>query len=120
MQDMFEFMQTSELNTWIKAAISHFYFVYIHPYCDGNGRTARVLTQSFLLYNGFDKIKYLSLSRTINDNLSAYYTSLKESENIYQNGKKWMDITPFIDYFLDTIEKCMITSLKEDNQLAEK
>lgn len=120
MQDMFAFMQTSELNTWIKAAISHFYFVYIHPYCDGNGRTARVLTQSFLLHDGFDKIKYLSLSRAINDNLSGYYTSLKESENIYQNGKKWMDITPFIDYFLDTIEKCMITSLKEDNQLAEK
>ena len=33
----------------------------------------------------------------------------KESEKIYQNGKKWIDITPFIDYFLDTIEKGMIT-----------
>ena len=120
MQDMFTFMQTSEFNIWIKAAISHFYIVYIHPYCDGNGRTARVLTQSFLLHNGLDKIKCFSLSRAINDNLSGYYASLKESEKIYQNGKKWIDITPFIDYFLDTIEKGMITSLKEDHQLSEK
>jgi Fic family protein len=31
-----------------------------------------------------------------------------------------MDITPFIDYMLDTIEKCMLTSLKEENELSEK
>lgn len=120
MQDLFRFMNGTELNIWIKAAISHFYFVYIHPFCDGNGRTVRIMTQALLKHNGMEKIQYLSLSRAINDNLSGYYTSLKESENVYRNGEKWMDITPFIDYMLDTIEKCMLTSLKEENELSEK
>ena len=119
MAELFAFMDTSELNTWVKAAIGHFYFVYIHPFCDGNGRTVRIMTQSFIKHSGMEKIKCLSLSRAINDNLSGYYTTLKESENIYANGKRWMDITPFIDYMLDTIEKCMLTSLKEDYQLSE-
>lgn len=120
MQELFQFMDRTELNIWIRAAISHFYFVYIHPFCDGNGRTVRIMTQALLKHNGMEKIQYLSLSRAINDNLSGYYTSLKESENVYKNGENWMDITPFIDYMLDVIEKCMITSLKEDNELSEK
>lgn len=119
-RDMFEYQQSSNLSIWIKAAISHFYFVYIHPFCDGNGRTARILTQSYLFHNGYKKIKYLPLSRTINDNLSGYYSSLKESETIYMGDRKWMDITPFIDFFLEVIENCMVTSLREDNQLSQE
>lgn len=120
MQELFRFMETSGLNIWIKAAISHFYFVYIHPFCDGNGRTVRIMTQAFLKHGGMEKIQYLSLSRAINDNLSGYYNSLKESEIVYKNEERWMDITSFIDYMLNVIEKCMLTALKEDNELAEK
>lgn len=119
MRELFEFMNISTINIWIKAAISHFYFVYIHPFCDGNGRTIRIMTQSMLKHEGKEKIQFLSLSRTINDNLSGYYTSLKDSENIYTDADKWMDITPFIDYMLDAIEKCMIVSLKEENVLSD-
>lgn len=120
MQELFRFAETSEYNIWIKAAICHFYFVYIHPFCDGNGRTIRIMTQAMLKHNGKQKIQFLSLSRAINDNLSSYYASLKEAENVYRNGEVWMDITPFIDYMLDVMEKCMITSLKEDNELTEE
>ncbi len=119
MQDLFAFIEHSELNVWMKAAIIHFYFVYIHPFCDGNGRTARIMTQSFLLHHGIEKIKYLPLSRTINDSLSSYYAMLKESEKVYSNGEKWIDITPFIDYMLDTIGMCMVTAVREDNEMSE-
>lgn len=37
---LFEFLKISEEDDIIKAIAFHFYFVYIHPYCDGNGRTA--------------------------------------------------------------------------------
>lgn len=78
------------------------------------------MTQAFLKHGGMEKIQYLSLSRAINDNLSGYYNSLKESEIVYKNEERWMDITSFIDYMLNVIEKCMLTALKEDNELAEK
>ena len=104
MQELFRFAETPEYNIWIKAAICHFYFVYIHPFCDGNGRTIRIMTQAMLKHNGKQKIQFLSLSRAINDNLSGYYASLKEAENVYRNGEVWMDITPFIDYMLDVME----------------
>lgn len=118
MQGLFTFIEHSELNVWVKAAIIHFYFVYIHPFCDGNGRTARIMTQSFLLHCGMAKIKYLPLSRVINGSLSGYYAMLKESEKVYSNGEKWIDITPFIDYMLDTIEMCMLTAVREDEKLS--
>lgn len=119
MGEWFSFADTSALNVWLTASILHFYFVYIHPFCDGNGRMARILMQSFLQHKGMDKIKYLPLSRTINNCLSGYYTSLKESELVQKNGKCWLDITPFLGYMLNVIEECMLVSMKEDNQLSQ-
>lgn len=81
---------------------------------------ARILTQSYLAEKGMDKIKYLPLSRTINNRLSGYYNSLKEAELVQINGKHWIDITAFVDYMLESIEECMITSMKEDNKLSAK
>lgn len=118
MRKWFQFADTSQYSFWLTACILHFYFVYIHPYCDGNGRTARILTQSFLLHKGKDKIKYLPLSRTINNSLSGYYGALKEAEQVQTNGKRWIDITVFVDYLLGCIEECMVTSIQEDNKLS--
>lgn len=118
MEELFVFSKSLAYNAWLTACILHFYFVYIHPFCDGNGRMARILTQSFLYQKGLDKIKYLPLSRTINANLSGYYKMLKESEIVRTNGKRWIDITPFLDYMLDIMEECMALSMKEDNILS--
>lgn len=60
-------------------------------------------------------IKYLPLSRTINQRLSGYYQTMRESERILVNGEKWIDITPFLDYFLEIMEESMITSMKEEH-----
>ena len=108
---MYDFLHTSELDIWLKAAVMHFYFVYVHPYCDGNGRMVRILTQSYLYHNGLDKMRYIALARAINNDLSGYYTSLSESEHAYANGHTWMDTTPFVDYFLSSVERALITSL---------
>lgn len=118
MEELFNFSDSSTYNVWLTAGILHYYFVYIHPFCDGNGRMARILTQSFLQQKGLDKIRYLPLSRTINGSLSGYYKMLKESELIQINGERWIDITPFLDYMLNIIEECMVLSIKEDNKLS--
>lgn len=87
------------VNNYIKACIVHFYFVYIHPFCDGNGRFARLWCNK-ILYDINPRFKDLVLSREIEKNLNSYYSSLHEAEFSYNN---MIDITPFIEYLLAVI-----------------
>lgn len=120
MSQLFSFLKNDELDVILKAFVMHFYFVYLHPFCDGNGRTARIWTASYLYHNGYEKMMYLPLSRTINENLSGYYGNLADSEWKYeQNGQVYLDITPFVFYMLEMLGKCIITSILEENELDE-
>lgn len=115
---LFLFLENSEMEELLNAFILHFYFVYVHPFCDGNGRTARILTSSYLCHHGYEKVMYLPISRTINENLSGYYSSITDSEWRYvEQGKAYLDITPFVSYMLEIFEKCMITSILEEHEL---
>jgi len=61
-----ELMQESE-NPVLKSALAHLHFVSIHPFSDGNGRTARLLMNLILLQNGYpltiikkeDRVEYI-------------------------------------------------------------
>lgn len=80
---------------FIKACLLHFSFEYIHPFCDGNGRAGRLLMNNFLIKEGFDKIKAISFSHSIEKNKSAYYFALSSGDNVYT------DCTGFIEYMLN-------------------
>ena len=60
----------------IKAIIIHFLLAYLHPFVDGNGRTARALFYWYMLKNGYWLIEYLSISRII-------YASKRQYEKAY-------------------------------------
>ncbi|MDD2585083.1 MAG: Fic family protein [Syntrophomonadaceae bacterium] len=77
----------------IKACIIHFYFVYIHPFFDGNGRTARAISYMYLLKNGYNFFKFFSISSVINSEKQKYYKALKDTED-YE-----ADLTYFIDFY---------------------
>lgn len=83
----------------IKAFILHFYFVYIHPFNDGNGRTARVLTYMYLLKNGYHFFKFFSISSLLKEFRGNYYKAIKYVED-YDS-----DLTYFIDFYLDMTVK---------------
>lgn len=85
----------------IKAAIIHFNFVYIHPFFDGNGRTARALFFMYLLKNGFSYFKFFSISSIIQEERSKYYKAIKDVED--HDG----DLTYFISYIADMIRKAI-------------
>lgn len=104
----------------IQSFVAHFYFVYIHPFCDGNGRAARILNASYLYHNGYKKMKSLPLANAINNQLSGYYTSLSDSEAVL-NGIEdgWLDLTPFVAYMLDAFERCLIDAALSRNVLSE-
>ena len=111
-------METSDL--LIQSFVSHFYFVYIHPFCDGNGRAARILNASQLYHGGYKKMKSLPLANAINNQLSGYYSSLADSE-IVLNGieKGWLDVSPFVSYMLDAFERCLVDAALSRNTLSE-
>jgi Fic family protein len=85
----------------IIAAITHYQFATIHPYYDGNGRTARLLTTLILHLGGYDLKGLYSLEEYYAKNLSAYYEaiSIGPSHNYYM-GRAEVDITGWIEYFV--------------------
>lgn len=120
MAQWFSYREEKTSDLLIHSFVSHFYFVYLHPFCDGNGRTARILNASQLYHGGYRKMKRLPLSSAINNQLSGYYSSLADSE-IVLNGTeaKWLDLTPFVSYMLDAFEHCLMDALLSKNVLSE-
>jgi Fic family protein len=102
----------SELVVWIKenellpapllASIAHYQFATIHPYYDGNGRTARLLTTLILHLKGYDLKGLYSLEEYYACHLNAYYEAIDigTSHNYYY-GRIEADITKWIDYFIE-------------------
>jgi Fic family protein len=82
------------------AAIAHYQFATIHPYYDGNGRTARLLTNLVLHKSGYGLKGIYSLEEYYARNLQAYYhvLSVGESHNYYF-GRVEGDITAWVVYF---------------------
>jgi Fic family protein len=88
--------------TPIIASIVHYEYATIHPYYDGNGRTARLLATLVLHLGGYGLKGLYSLEEYYARNLGAYYDALSigPSHNYYL-GRAEADITPWITYFCE-------------------
>ena len=84
----------------IRAAITHYQFATVHPYYDGNGRTARLLTTLVLHLGDYDLKGLYSLEEYYARKLTDYYQALTigPSHNYY-DGRAKSDITKWVDYF---------------------
>jgi len=87
------------VNPIIKGILLHFWLAYVHPFMDGNGRTARALFYWYMLKHGYWFFEYLSVSTAILSARAQYYRSFLYSE-IDDN-----DVTYFIVYNLKAIHK---------------
>lgn len=85
----------SPTDYFIKSQIMHFYFVYIHPYFDINGRTSRTVAMWYLLNN--DIFPYIIFNRGINFD-STYDRTIRECKDRYE-------ITKFLKYMLINVKK---------------
>lgn len=94
MDSLLEFINNNNyFHPVVKACIIHFYFVYIHPFFDGNGRTARAISYMYLLQNRYDFFKFFSISSMINQERNRYYTAIENTENYGS------DMTYFVKYY---------------------
>lgn len=98
----------------IKAAIAHLWFVTIHPFDDGNGRLSRTLADMFLAEMDDNRARYYSMSAEINRNKRAYYDILERT----QKGN--MDITEWLLWFFDCLEKAVLRTSETVRRTLEK
>ncbi len=96
----------TEYEPVIEAGIVHYEFVRIHPFIDGNGRTARVLSALILYLRGFDTKRFFCLDDYYNFERQEYYKAL---QSVNPNT---LDITKWLEYFVDGVH-LSINSVKE-------
>ncbi|MDO9229712.1 MAG: Fic family protein [Syntrophales bacterium] len=86
------------------AGLLHYQFVTIHPYYDGNGRTARLLATFILRRGGYGLHGFFSLEEFHARDLTAYYRALAtHPHHNYYEGRANADLTPWMSYFLSTL-----------------
>ncbi len=93
-------IEVGELPVPVVGALAHYQFATIHPYFDGNGRTARLLTNLLLHRGGYGLNGIYSLEEYYAANLDAYYAALAVgASHNYYFGRAEADVTPFVAYF---------------------
>ncbi len=93
-------LEQGELPAPIVAALAHYQFATIHPYYDGNGRTARLLTTLILHRSGYGLKGIYSLEEYYAQNLPGYYEALSVgASHNYYFGRAEADTTGFVAYF---------------------
>lgn len=104
----------NEMDVFIKSQIMHFYFVYIHPYFDVNGRTSRTVSMWYLLNH--ESYPYIIFNRAVS------FAQRKYEQNIV-NARNTGNATLFLKYMLVQVEKelekeYLIHSIKESSGIS--
>jgi len=101
----------------IQAIVTHVYIAWIHPFLDGNGRTARLLEFYLLMRAGVPNIASHVLSNHYNDTRTEYYRQL-------QNASETGELSAFMEYalegFCDGLENIIKTIHKDQTELTWK
>lgn len=103
------------------AALIHYQFVTIHPYYDGNGRTARLLATFILHRGGYGLSGFFSLEEHHARDLDAYYHSVAvHPHHNYYEGRAEADLTAWLEYFMSTLRDVFVAAREEALSLAEQ
>ena len=97
------FNKEENISSVIRSAIAHLWFVSIHPFEDGNGRLARILSDMLLARADKSEFRFYNISSQINKNKNHYYDILEKT----QHGDG--DITEWISWYAGILS----TSLDE-------
>ncbi|MFH1562640.1 MAG: Fic family protein [Nitrospirota bacterium] len=98
--------EAKEFDPIIEAGITHYEFVRIHPFIDGNGRTTRVLATLILYLQGFDTKQFFCLDDYYDSERPAYYKALQSVE------QETLDLTNWLEYFVEGVN-VSISAVKE-------
>jgi len=109
MNELFEWLKSSDEHLLLKSCIFHYEFEFIHPFVDGNGRIGR-LWQSVILYKFNPLFALLPTESIVRDYQEKYYKALENSTALGES-------TPFIEFMLDMI---LQTIIKFENEVGSR
>lgn len=94
MQELIDWLNGErEIHPVLMSGIAQFQLVHIHPFLDGNGRTARLLSILCLYQKGYDFKKLFTISEFYDRNRSSYYSAI---QSVRESN---MDMTQWLEYF---------------------
>lgn len=98
------------IDSVLKAAIAHLWFVTLHPFEDGNGRISRALSDMLLARSDEQSYRFYSMSTQIRKERNSYYDILEKTQ------KSSLEITNWLEWFLNSL----LHSIEDSEKLLEK
>jgi Fic family protein len=93
MDDLISWINNSnEISPILVAGIVHYEFLRIHPFIEGNGKTAKALSTLILYSRGYEIKRYVTLDECYNNDIKAYLNALRTAD-------KTFDLTHWLEYF---------------------
>ncbi len=94
---------TFEIHPVIKAGVIHYELARIHPFTEGNGRSARAIATLILFLEGYDIRKLFSLEEYFDSRPIDYYSTLQSVSNQLVLDSRERDLTPWLEYFVEGV-----------------
>lgn len=113
LEDFFAWLNSPEgkkLHPVLRAGIAHYFLVAVHPFEEGNGRTARAFATLILFAEGYDIKKFFSLEEYFDKDAHRYYQALTLADQTGQLEER--DLTPWLEYFTQAMA-VELTRIKE-------
>ncbi|MDR1057723.1 MAG: Fic family protein [Coxiellaceae bacterium] len=112
MTDLIKWINTEQdINVVLISGIAQFQLVHIHPFLDGNGRTARLLSMLLLYRSGYDFKRLFSLSEFYDRDKSLYYKAIQSVRT------QDLDMTVWLEYFCEGLA-IQLAEVKEEGTIA--
>ena len=114
MDNLFNWMNEvkGKVNPLILSSVFHYEFVFIHPFSDGNGRTAR-LWQTAILANWKELFKYIPIESIIRKHQEKYYTAIQNCNNAGNSNE-------FIEFMLKIIDEAVDGMIVDQNETTQE
>ncbi len=106
--------EEKDISAILISGIAQHRFVDIHPFLDGNGRTARVLCNLILYQNGYDFKRLFSLSEYYDKNRREYYDAI---QLVRESG---LDMTSWLEYFVRGLKNQMLEVRMKGEEVIKK
>lgn len=101
LEDFFHWLNsevTRKIHPVLKAGVTHYYLVAVHPFIEANGRTARAFATLVLFVGGYDIRKFFSLEEYFDKDAVHYYQGLMAVDKQHQDLAQ-RDLTAWLEYF---------------------
>jgi Fic family protein len=116
LEDFFAWLNSidgKKIHPVLRAGIAHYYVVAVHPFTEGNGRSARTFATLMLFVEGYDVKKFFSLEEYFDKDSAQYYQALFDVDtSSFGSDLADRDLTPWLEYFTQAMA-IELTRIKE-------